>query len=301
MAALIKEGLLVSIGVCAYNEGKNIGRLLKSISEQKTKRVDIGEIIVVSDESTDNTDEIVTDLMRNNSKIRLIKSGIRYGKYFAVNKFLESAKHPVVVLASADLILDSHAIENLCLPFLVKSDVGIVACRPLPLDSTKTFFGFLTNLQWHLHHKISSAQPKFGEMIAFRKVIQKIPPTAVDEEHIAYLIRKYGLKAAYAPEAIVYNKGPDNMADLLAQRRRIFFGHLNLRKRYNYKVATFSGMHILKLLIKDCDVEYKKNKLWLAGSIMLECVVRVFAVMDSLFKREHYKWKIAQSTKDLAC
>ncbi len=42
------DKLRVSIGVCAYQEEKNIARLLEALRSQRTQRIEISQIIVVS-------------------------------------------------------------------------------------------------------------------------------------------------------------------------------------------------------------------------------------------------------------
>lgn len=290
--------LSISVGICAYNEEKNIEYLLNSLKKQEADSVDIEQIIIVSDGSTDKTDEIVQSFNWNN-KIRLVKLKERFGKYAAVNEFLKIAKSSILVLVSADTILDEEAIKNLCHPFLREGNLGMTGGHPIPINPRDSFIGYLVNLQWYLHHKLSLIQPKFGELIAFRNIINELPPTLVDEEQIACIIKRKGHELKYIPDAFVYNKGPDNIRDLLLQRRRIYAGHLMLKKEYNYEVTTFNGIRICKCLLTDLPLEYKKNKLWLLWSICVEIIARMLGRCDSIFKKKYYRWKIAKSTKGL--
>ena len=50
-----KPKLRCSVGVTAYNEEANIGRLLEALLTQHTRDVEIVEIIVVASACTDNT------------------------------------------------------------------------------------------------------------------------------------------------------------------------------------------------------------------------------------------------------
>jgi cellulose synthase/poly-beta-1,6-N-acetylglucosamine synthase-like glycosyltransferase len=142
-------------------------------------------------------------------------------------------------------------------------------------------------------------QPKFGEFIAFSNIIKQLPPTSVDEEQIAAIIKNNGYMLKYVPQAVVYNKGPDTVREFLRQRRRIYCGHLLLKKYYNYEAATLSGMRILKYLLKNSFSACKKSRLWFCGAIFLELTGRVLGRLDALFKKNHYKWKIVKSTKCL--
>ncbi|MFH1248098.1 MAG: glycosyltransferase [Candidatus Omnitrophota bacterium] len=194
--------LNISVGICAYNEEGNIYYLLKSITEQKTEKVSVEEIVVVSDGCTDKTDEIVKNFFWHD-KIKFIKQEKRVGKFQAVNEFLKHANQSVLVLASADIILDENAIEQLCLPFVSNEDIGMTGAQPIPINSIDSFLGYVVNLQWYLHHKLSLIQPKFGELIAFRNIVDRLPPTFVDEEQIASIIAGKGYQLKYCNRNII--------------------------------------------------------------------------------------------------
>lgn len=291
-----KKNLSISVGVCAYNEERNIHYLLESLIGQENERIFIEEIIIVSDGSTDRTDDIVKNFCWN-SKIKFIKLSERHGKYTAVNEFLKYAKSSILVLASADIILDENAIEKLCLPFLSNDNIGIIAAHPIPKNTMDSFLGYTVNLEWYLHHKLSLIKPKFGEVIAFRNIISNLPPTFVDEEQIASMIATKGHTLKYVPDAIVYNKGPRNIRDFLNQRRRIYAGHLILKEKYNYEVITFRGIRVLKCLLNNLSLQYIKRIHWLIGAIFLEVIARILGALDALLKKDHYRWKISESAK----
>lgn len=293
------DSINVSVGICAYNEAGNIAQLLESILMQVTESAYIEEIIVVSDGSTDKTDEIVKQAA-SRAKITFLRNERRSGKYAAINKFLMAAKSPVLVLSSADIILKKDAIENLCLPFINEQKVGMTGARPIPLNHKNSFMGYVVNLQWRLHHELSLIKPKFGELVAFRNIIRELPPTLVDEEHICLCVKERGYDLKYVPEAVIFNKGPDNAGDFLKQRRRIYAGHLLLKKNYNYEVVTLSGIGIFMLLLKKPFRGFKKNIIRFLGAIFLEAAARLLAVFDLIFKKYHYTWKIAVSTKNLS-
>ena len=287
----------ISIGIMAFNEEKNISRLLKALLSQKLKKVRIKEIIVVSDGSTDETNEIVRKFMKENKMVKLITGNKRIGKALAINRFIKTAKSEILILESADTIPKEDCIEKLCLPLLNKN-VGICASHPIPLNKKDSFMGFTVNILWLLHHKISLKNPKFGELISFKNVIKKLPNTAVDEEYIAMLVQKKGLLAKYVPNAIVFNKGPTTIKDFLKQRRRIYCGHLELKKESHYRVPTMSNFNILKNLIATLEIK-PKHLIWTFWAIMLEAYARLLGMIDFYSRKEHAVWKIAESTKRL--
>ena len=222
-----------------------------ALQTQKLKKVIIDEILVISSGSNDQTVSIAKDFAKNDTRIKVIVEKKRNGKATAVNLFLDAARNEVLVLESADTIPDSKTIERLVAPFL-DDNIGITGSHPVPINTTKTFVGFAVHCLWNLHHEISLKNPKMGETIAFRKSFRKIPVlSAVDEVNIEALIRGQGYKAAYIPDAIVRNKGPETMKEFIRQRRRIYAGHLATKAEYSYIVSTSSGSKIFSILMKD--------------------------------------------------
>lgn len=296
-----------SLGIFAYNEGKNIGFLLESLLGQNLKNAQIDEILVMADGSSDKTESIALSFAEKNKAIKVFASKERRGKSRAVNDFIKKARNTILVMESGDTIPDENVIEEILLPFK-DLKVGMVGARPKPLNDKKTFMGFVSHLIWNLHHLISLKNPKMGEMVAFRKVFDSIPLTAVDEAYIEYLVKKKGYNVVYAPKAIVYNKGAENLKDFLRQRRRIFCGHLRLKKK-GYRVSTDSISKTLSLIIKNQPFGESarrrpakfnlRNLFFVPAAILIEAFARVLGFWDYLIGKDHIIWEISETTKKL--
>ena len=258
-----------SLGITAHNEEANIGKLLDCILEQELDTVKLVEIIVVISGCTDRTEAIVRDFMVRDERIRLINQPHREGKASAINLFLLEAQEEILILSSADLQPSIGTLEYLVAPFS-DPEIGMTACRPVPVNDPYTFMGFAAHLLWDLHHQMNLHGFKAGEMVAFRAVFLRIPQhTAVDEASIEPLIRGQGYQVRYIPEAIVYNKGPETRSDFLRQRRRIYAGHLELKQILGYSVSTMSGFLIFTLLLRNLDWR-PKQFFWTWGVVVLE-------------------------------
>jgi biofilm PGA synthesis N-glycosyltransferase PgaC len=288
----------ISIGVCVYNEERNIGSLLNSLLNQKTTQ-HINEIIVVSSACSDKTNAIIeTEFLKFYPKVVLLKQEKREGKASAVNLFLEHANGDIVVVESGDTIPTDDTIENLIEPFK-NPKIGMVGGRPIPVNDPNTFMGFTVHLLWDLHHKLALKHPKLGELVAFREnLIKKIPiDTAVDEAFIEALINEKGYELKYVPSAIVYNKGPETISDFLKQRRRIFAGHIHLKKIKRYTPSSMK-INILKLTFEVIKLN-PKEILWLFGAMFLEFYGRLLGSYDFFIKNKNpFIWDIANTTKD---
>ncbi|MEW6063435.1 MAG: glycosyltransferase [Nanoarchaeota archaeon] len=288
-----------SIGICVYNEEKNIAKLLTVLLKQKLKKINIKEIYVVSSGSTDSTNELVKKFSEKNKKIKLLVQKKREGKASAINLFLKHAKSPIIVLESGDTIPGKNTIERLCSPFLKDKNLGMTGANIVPINHPdKSFVSYIHNLWEYMHNKL----PRFGEMIAFRKIIKSIDKTtAVDEAYIEAVMHKKGYKLKQIPSATVCNKGAETVKDILKQRRRVYVGHTLLKKDKVYKVKSFSLLRILRL-----TVEYwlKKPKLkyllWILGGVVIEIYGRLLGMYDLYIKHKNpFIWDTATSTKKL--
>ena len=295
------QPLRVSIGLMAHNEAANMGPLLKALSEQKTARAAIEEILVVSSGSTDETDEIVRRWEKRDPRIRLLRQQQREGKASAINLFLREARNNILVLESADTVPLPNSVELLVGPLAIEG-VGMTGARPVPVNGQESFLGAVVHLMWDLHHRLALENPKLGEMVAFRKVLDRIPPeSAVDEASLEAAICGAGLRLVYVPEAIVRNKGPRNIRELLRQRRRIQAGHLWLRAASGYRVSTTSALRIVNHLASACSPS-AKGLLVAAGAVLLEGFGRGLGWFDfRVRKKNPFIWKMAPSTKNLGC
>ena len=287
-----------SMGIMAYNEEANIGRMLEALVSQRTARVTLTEIVVVASGCTDRTACIVQEWATRDQRIRLVAQPRREGKASAINQFLPQAREKIVVLCGADLLPEADAIEELVAPF-ADPTVGLTTGRPVPVNDPGTFMGFAAHLLWDLHHQINLRSFKAGEMIAFRKIFERIPyHTSVDEASIEPVVRGQGYEARYVPTAVVYNKGPLTVDDFLRQRRRIFAGHLAVRHTLRYSVGTMSGWKILRIFLRSLDWR-PRPFLWAWGVAALEAYGRFLGRRDYKKRRYHCIWEIATTTKDL--
>lgn len=290
--------LRCSVGIMAHNEEANIGLLLQDFLDQKLDGVELGSLIVVASGCTDRTAVIVSEFAEHDARVQLLVQPTREGKASAINLFLDHAQERVLVLSSADLRLKEDTLEQLVAP-LHDPEVGITASRPVPLNDPQEFMGYAAHMLWDLHHKMNLKGFKAGELIAFRKVFQRIPQhTAVDEASVEPLIRGQGYQVRYVPQAIVYNKGPENVADFLRQRRRIFAGHLELRDELGYSVSSMSGTAVLALLLRNLDWR-PRQFFWTWRVVALEAYGRFLGWRDYKNRRNHTVWDIATTTKEL--
>jgi glycosyltransferase involved in cell wall biosynthesis len=100
--------VLISFTVIAYNEERNIGRLLESIAAQDGLDEYEHEVVVVNDCSTDATAALVRAAAEAQPQIRLIDLPQNRGRGHARMTAIGAAKGELVATVDADIVLPAH-------------------------------------------------------------------------------------------------------------------------------------------------------------------------------------------------
>lgn len=297
--------LPVSIGVCVHNEAHNLPHFLDALIAQTfPKAYVLSEIMVVASGCTDDSVPILKQRARLDSRIKLVIERTRRGKVSGVNKILKQAHGSIIILVSADTLPEEHCISHL-LALFRDPKVGMTGAHPVPVDDPDTFMGFVTHLQWELHHTLSLVHPKMGEMVAFRNVWGDakalIPPDTVhDEAYLEIFFRSRGYRVVYVPDAIVYNKGPETIHEFIARRRNITAGFIQLWERYNYRPGTSvtipKALSFIGMMVK----KYPSYVHWVIAGALLQHLAATLGSRDwARGVKDPHIWDITQSSKKL--
>jgi biofilm PGA synthesis N-glycosyltransferase PgaC len=293
-----EEPIKCSVGITAYNEEANIGRLLQAMIDQRLTEVEITEIIVVASGCTDRTEEIVRDYMEKDPRIRVYVQEKREGKTSAINVFLAHAKEKICVLESGDTLPREDTIDKMVRMFRDPA-VGMTGAQKVAVNTPDHIVGVLSHLRLQMEHQLCLEIPRLGELIAFRKVFDQMPPdVAMDEAFVEAFIIRRGMQVRYAPDAVVYSMGPETVSDFVRQRRRNYAGHLYLIDKYGYKVSSLQNTRVLRIALEE---------VW--GAVRLVATLGVLAVLEtysrilgrwdySVRKKKHVVWDMAWTTKD---
>ena len=286
-----------SVGITAYNEEANIGKLLDAMLAQKLETVAITEIIVVASGCTDRTVSIVQDYAARDARIHLIAQEKREGKTSAINQFLQNAQEDICVLESGDTLPGEGSIENMVKLF-ADPKVGMTGAQKIPVNVPEHIVGYMSHLRLEMEHQLCLEIPRLGELIAFRKVFTQLPPdVAMDEAFVEALVIRRGLEVRYAPDAVVYNMGPETVREFIMQRRRNYAGHLHLRRKYGYRVSSLDNTRVMRIATDEAGkaVRLIVTLVWLG---LVEMFARLLGTYDYYVRgRKHVVWDMAWTTK----
>ncbi len=296
----------ITVGICAFNEGKNIGRLLDNVLTKQDLPAG-SEVLLVCSGCTDNTVDAVKDYATKDSRVTLFLEDNRRGKASAINKILENSKNEVILFVSADTLPRKGAFSKLFAK-LQNFNVGIVSGNPVPVNSYDTIIGKLVNLLWSFHSHVFMELNDAGlarhatELFCIRKgIVNKIPlQTVNDDAYIAVTAKSKGWLIKYSGEAEVSICGPKTFQEYFQQRRRIIFGHYQLRK------LTGESPQYLVHMMPLHPISTAKLVLWLLSKydpitltifLLTEFAVNLTAMFDFASGKNHFQWKPLQSTK----
>jgi cellulose synthase/poly-beta-1,6-N-acetylglucosamine synthase-like glycosyltransferase len=297
----------ISVGIPAHNEANNIGLLLKTLLRQELGNgFTLKEIVVVASGCTDGTEAIVKKSRKSDARIRLIVERERKGKASAINILLRECDSDILVMEAADTLPKNRCLQNLVSPFKNKS-VGATSSRPIPVNPENSVMGWIPHVIWNLYHYMAESYDRkneyfhiSGEACAIRTgIVQRIPERIVnDDAYIGLQIRRAGYKVVYVPEAIVSMKGPTNIFDLISQRRRIVYGHMQLEKTNSAYIASIKPNQVIRILPKILTPKPKKLLGTIVG-ISSEALSHMLAKRDIQKGKYYYKWHMVESTKTL--
>jgi len=298
----------LTIGVCAYNEEKNINALLGDILNQKGLPQNV-RVIVVASGCTDNTVSIVREITKVNHEVKLIEEENRTGKTNAINRILASCSAGILLLASADIRLPKDSVNEI---LRVISDERVAVAGGLPIvgNSENSVVAKSAAIIWRVMRQTmialgSAGELSFvmGELYCFRtNLVERIPPEVVnDDAYVATFARNKGFKVVHAARANFVLRVPSSIPDYIAQRRRVTYGHLLIRAQMG-RFANIEGMaldHTL-ILARAMIHEAATHPMSMIRALFLlelEVVVRLLAWRDLRTGKQYATWSRIATTK----
>jgi biofilm PGA synthesis N-glycosyltransferase PgaC len=206
----------VTMIIVAYNEENNIRNKLENILSINYPK-DKLEIIVVSDGSTDRTDNIVQEFFSKG--VRLIRMPERGGKARALNFAVPKAGNEIIAFADARQVYEKNAIIELVKNFNDEK-VGAVSGELFLINQDGCNVGECVGIYWRyekflrkIESRIYSNSGATGAIYAIRKELFRTIPddTILDDVVIPMNVALSGYRVVFEENANAY----DNVAKTL--------------------------------------------------------------------------------------
>ena len=211
----------ISLIIATYNEEKIIEqKILNSLELNYPK--DKMEILVFSDGSTDQTDDIVKKYETRG--VKLFRYEGRKGKTYCQNETVKKSSGEVVVFSDANSIYDKNALKELVFNFY-DNQVGVV-CGELNYRknniSQEGVYWKIEKILKKSESTVGSCLGANGSIYAVKKdLYEYLPAEAISDFIEPFLIYKKGYRVIYEDKAICHEDVSDNQKEFTRKRRII--------------------------------------------------------------------------------
>lgn len=243
----------ISIIISAHNEEKVILQKLKNLTELDYPRNKY-EIIIASDNSTDNTNKIVKKAIKDykENDIYLYEVKERQGKTNAQNEAVNKAKGEILVFSDANSIIDKKAIKYLISSF-INEDIIYVSGRLMYVNSLDNLTSSTESNYWNydlfmreIESNIKTITAGNGALYAIKKnEYVHFDPIKSHDSAMPLAAALNNKKALYNSKAIAFEKAGETTNEEFQRKVRMnriilswIFGDF---KKYNiFKYGWFS-------------------------------------------------------------
>lgn len=282
---------LISIVIPMYNEEKDIGHCMKSLSKQTYKKI---EVILVDDGSTDSTIKIANKTAEESGlKIKILNQK-HQGPGKARNLGANMAKGNVLVFVDSDMAFDKDYVKNLVKPINEKI-IGTTHDNEIVLNTKNIWSACWGGVR---------VSPKNAKEVKIFRAIKKKeflskggfdPKYGYADDQTLWF--KYGMRPTVAPNTICYHRNPTRLKQVFTQSRWIG-ASLDLRIAHKPVISElffilsiiFSPLIIPVLSLVKC-VKLRKSRLILP--MLAFMTMRYFGSLAGLMRSRYTgsNWK----------
>lgn len=223
----------VSILMAAHNEASVIASKIKSVFESNYPKEKI-EFLIGSDNSTDDTNQIIKELITVYPQIEFFDFKNRNGKIRIINNLAEKAQHPILILTDSNVIFEANTINELVKHFK-NPLIGLVDSKMVNTGLKKDGISIQEKTYIHSEVEIKHAEGKlwgammgpFGGCFAIRKTAFAAVPEnfLVDDFYLNMNALKRGFHCINEPNSIVYEDVSNDLSEEFRRKIRISAGN----------------------------------------------------------------------------
>lgn len=200
----------VVLVICAYNEESSIREKIENSLALDYPKEQL-DILVVSDCSSDKTDQIVSEYQALG--VRLLRLPERRGKTAAQNLAVANAKGEIVIFSDASILLEEKSIRNLVRNF-ADPTVGCVSCEDKAVSMRDGKVVEDEGLYVRYEMAVRRWESRFGSIVGasgcfygLRRALWRQPDDFLVVDFTTALdIREQGYRTVSEPQAVAYVK-----------------------------------------------------------------------------------------------
>jgi len=244
----------LSIIICSRNRSEKLRRCLEHINIEEMQRLK-GELILINNNSTDNTKKIMESFKNNVNFPVIIIDELKIGKSIGLNKAIKKIRGETIIFIDDDCYLTKDYL-TIASKIFKSGEFDYCGGQIWLYDKIDAKIAIDYNKKKFIIPPFSFLKPGIiqgANMLFHRKVINKIglfdmlmgPGTSFVAEDIEYAARASwaGFTGAHIPELIVYHHHGRKKAEEKKQWKSYYLGH---------------GAYYIKFILKGKFIYIKK-------------------------------------------
>ncbi len=255
----LPETPLVSVLIPCHNEE---GCIRETIDYLKKQNYPNFEIIAVNDASTDRTLEILQDVQRTESRLRIVSLTSNRGKGTGLTMGALAARGEYLVCVDADALLDPEGIRYFMWHFLHYPRVGAVTGNPRVRNRTSIIgkiqvgeFSSIVGMIKRTQRVAGKIYTVSGVVAAFRKrALLSVGFWSTDmvteDIDVSWKLQLRFWDIRYEPQALCWILMPETIRGLWRQRLRWSQGGCEVLKKYTPSIMFWKQRRIWPLYLE---------------------------------------------------
>lgn len=222
-----------SVVLAVYNEEKVIREKIESFLQMDYPAEKI-ELIIGSDGSTDNTEKLIEEYIKDHINIRLHKFEGRTGKSGILNRLIPLCKGSIIILTDANIYFDKSMAKNLVSGFadplvgLIGANIQNTGMQKKGISLQEETYIQRENLIKYREGLLwGTMMGAFGACYAVRRhLLVPIPPNHLMEDfYISMHVLKSNYKNILEPSALAYEDVSESVNEEFKRKVRISAGN----------------------------------------------------------------------------
>lgn len=271
---------MISIIVPAFNAGKTIRQCIESVLKESEDFEEESELIVVDDESSDDTRQIA----KKYKEVLLVEQK-HAGPAVARNLGAKKARGEIIIFTDSDCEVAENWLREMIAPFKDKNVVGVQGAYKTEQASLVARFEQIDiELRYERMKKAKHLDWIGSYSAAYRKNVffdfggfdESFPIASGEDPDLSYRIAEKGLKLFFNPKAIVFHQHPGKLKKYLKTKFFRAYWRVLLYKKHPKK-AMNDSYTTLGLKIRIASI------IWLFAGIIFQPVFLLLGWKSWLF------------------
>lgn len=238
-------------------------------------------VLVVSDASTDSTDELVAEIAEQTSSVALLAIAERRGKTAGLNRALEQVDTDLVVFTDANAMFERDALQQLIGPFADPTVGYVVGAQKYTAEDGQSA-GDNEGLYWRFELGLKKSESDFYSVVGGDGAIYAIRRelfTPLADEDINDFVNPLqiilkGFRGLFRPEAIAFEDPANSFEKEFNRKRRIVCRSWGALVRYGLNMRLLAFPRFAFMVMSHKVLRWL-SMIWIAAASLLNLILLI--------------------------